>query len=495
MPAAHPPTKPTLLQALGDKRMAAILFLSFASGLPFNLTGFTLQAWLASDGLNIKTIGIFGLAALPYNFKFLWAPLLDRYRPPFLGRRRGWILIYQACLALCIGVMGMCSPTKAPYVLGGIAVLLAFLSASQDIVIDAYRVDTIPASERGLAAAAAAFGYRTAATLAGAVLVLLAASLGWREAFLFVACLMAATMVATLRAPEPAAPGHPPRNLVDAVWQPVRALLRQKGMWGFLLLILLYKAGDALALSLYSTFMIQGMGFSLEELSIAGKFNMTVSVMIGTAFGGWAYLRWGTFRSLLVFGIGQSLTNLLYMWLALAGKNVEVRPGIANEELRFAVGQCSLGAILVASSDKGVASILIGDDPEALVRSLQDQFPRATLIGGNEDYESLVAQVVGFVESPGIGLDLPLDVRGTAFQQRVWQALREIPPGQTASYREIARKMGSPRSIRAVAGACAANAIAVAIPCHRVVRSDGELSGYRWGIERKRALIEREALT
>ena len=149
----------------------------------------------------------------------------------------------------------------------------------------------------------------------------------------------------------------------------------------------------------------------------------------------------------------------------------------------------------MASSDKGVASILIGDDPEALVRSLQDQFPRATLIGGNEDYESLVAQVVGFVESPGIGLDLPLDVRGTAFQQRVWQALREIPPGQTASYREIARKMGSPRSIRAVAGACAANAIAVAIPCHRVVRSDGELSGYRWGIERKRALIEREALT
>ncbi len=171
------------------------------------------------------------------------------------------------------------------------------------------------------------------------------------------------------------------------------------------------------------------------------------------------------------------------------------RAGGANEELRFAVGQCSLGAILVASSDKGVASILIGDDPEALVRSLQDQFPRATLIGGNEDYESLVAQVVGFVESPGIGLDLPLDVRGTAFQQRVWQALREIPPGQTASYREIARKMGSPRSIRAVAGACAANAIAVAIPCHRVVRSDGELSGYRWGIERKRALIEREALT
>jgi AraC family transcriptional regulator of adaptative response/methylated-DNA-[protein]-cysteine methyltransferase len=171
------------------------------------------------------------------------------------------------------------------------------------------------------------------------------------------------------------------------------------------------------------------------------------------------------------------------------------RAGGANEELRFAVGQCSLGAILAASSDKGVAAILIGDDPESLVRSLQDQFPQATLVGGNEDYESLVAQVVGLIEAPGIGLDLPLDVRGTAFQQRVWKALREVPAGSTASYRDIALRIGSPRSVRAVAGACAANAIAVAIPCHRVVRSDGKLSGYRWGIERKRALIDREALT
>jgi AraC family transcriptional regulator, regulatory protein of adaptative response / methylated-DNA-[protein]-cysteine methyltransferase len=170
------------------------------------------------------------------------------------------------------------------------------------------------------------------------------------------------------------------------------------------------------------------------------------------------------------------------------------RAGGAHEELRFAVGQCSLGAILVASSGKGVASILIGQDAEELVRNLQDQFPQATLIGGNKDYEKLVARVVGFVEAPGIGLDLPLDVRGTAFQQRVWKALQAIPAGQTASYQDIACKIGSPRAVRAVAGACAANAIAVAIPCHRVVRSDGALSGYRWGIERKRALLDREAV-
>jgi AraC family transcriptional regulator of adaptative response/methylated-DNA-[protein]-cysteine methyltransferase len=169
------------------------------------------------------------------------------------------------------------------------------------------------------------------------------------------------------------------------------------------------------------------------------------------------------------------------------------RAGGINTDIRFAVGQCSLGAILVAQSDRGVCAILLGDDPDALVRDLQDRFPRARLIGGDADFERLVAVVVGFVEAPGVGLDLPLDVRGTAFQQRVWQALREIPAGQTASYTDIATRIGSPHSVRAVAQACAANALAVAIPCHRVVRQDGGLSGYRWGVERKRALLDREA--
>lgn len=169
------------------------------------------------------------------------------------------------------------------------------------------------------------------------------------------------------------------------------------------------------------------------------------------------------------------------------------RAGGANTEIRFAIGQCSLGAILVAASERGVCAILIGDDPEALARDLQDRFPRATLLGGDAGFEKTVATVVGFVEAPRLGLDLPLDVRGTAFQQRVWQALREIPPGSTASYTEIAARIGAPKSVRAVAGACAANAIAVAIPCHRVVRTDGGLAGYRWGVARKRALLERES--
>jgi AraC family transcriptional regulator of adaptative response/methylated-DNA-[protein]-cysteine methyltransferase len=170
----------------------------------------------------------------------------------------------------------------------------------------------------------------------------------------------------------------------------------------------------------------------------------------------------------------------------------QYRAGGTNEEIKFAVGQTSLGAILVASSKKGVAAILLGNDPDELVRNLQDRFPKSHLIGADRNYEALVARVVAFVEKPGIGLSLPLDVRGTAFQQRVWRALQEIPVGETVSYAEIARRIGCPKAVRAVAGACAENKLAVAIPCHRVVRIDGSLSGYAWGVERKRILLDRE---
>ena len=169
------------------------------------------------------------------------------------------------------------------------------------------------------------------------------------------------------------------------------------------------------------------------------------------------------------------------------------RAGGTGASIHFAVGECSLGSILVAATEQGVCAILLGDDPDALARDLQDRFPKAQLIGGDKGFEQLVAKVVGFVEAPALGLDLPLDVRGTAFQQRVWQALRGIPAGSTASYADIARRIGAPKAVRAVAQACASNAIAVAIPCHRVVRNDGALSGYRWGVKRKRTLLDREA--
>ena len=169
------------------------------------------------------------------------------------------------------------------------------------------------------------------------------------------------------------------------------------------------------------------------------------------------------------------------------------RAGGSGESIRFAVGECSLGSILVAATGKGICAIALGEDPDGLLHDLQDRFPKAQLVGRDKEFEKLVARVVGFVEAPALGLDLPLDVRGTAFQQRVWQALREIPAGATASYAQVAARIGEPKATRAVAQACASNVIAVAIPCHRVIHNDGGLSGYRWGVERKRALLDREA--
>ncbi len=178
----------------------------------------------------------------------------------------------------------------------------------------------------------------------------------------------------------------------------------------------------------------------------------------------------------------------------LGMKPKQYRDGGTGNTIRFAIGECALGSILVASSDKGVCAILLGDDPNVLAHDLEDQFPKANLVGGDRDYEKLVAEVVGFIDSPGKGWHLPLDIRGTAFQRRVWEELQRIPVGATRSYTEIARKIGHPKSVRAVAQACGANALAVAIPCHRVVRKGGDLSGYRWGVERKRRLLQNERM-
>lgn len=196
-----------------------------------------------------------------------------------------------------------------------------------------------------------------------------------------------------------------------------------------------------------------------------------------------------------MYGAGYSSSGRFYeeSTAVLGMTPTEFKAGGAQSEIRFAVGQCSLGAVLVAASARGVCAILLGDDPDALVRDLQDRFKTARLIGADDAFEQWVAQVVGLIESPRVGLALPLDIQGTAFQQRVWQALRGIPAGQTVSYTELAQRIGSPGAVRAVAGACAANPLAVAIPCHRVVRHDGALSGYRWGVERKRVLLCREA--
>ena len=195
-----------------------------------------------------------------------------------------------------------------------------------------------------------------------------------------------------------------------------------------------------------------------------------------------------------IYGAGFNFTGRFYTNFSevLDMTSTTFHSGSMGESIRFAIGDCSLGFILVAATEKGVCAILLGDDPGALARELQDSFPKAQ-VSGDEDFEHVVAKVIGFVEAPSLGLDLPLDVRGTTFQQRVWQALREIPAGSTASYAEIAARIGASKEAYAVAEACAANTLAVAIPCHRVIRKDGSLSGYRWGVARKSALLAREA--
>jgi AraC family transcriptional regulator of adaptative response/methylated-DNA-[protein]-cysteine methyltransferase len=197
----------------------------------------------------------------------------------------------------------------------------------------------------------------------------------------------------------------------------------------------------------------------------------------------------------VIYGAGFSSNGRFYAEAlqTLGMTPTKFRMGGKGELIRFAVGECSLGAILVAATDKGICAVMLDDDPEQLLRELQDRFSKAQLIGGDPDFEHWMAKAIGLVERPALGLELPLDVRGTAFQRRVWEALRAIPIGETASYTEIAARIGAPKAVRAVAQACGSNPIAVAIPCHRVVRNDGALSGYRWGIERKRALLEREA--
>lgn len=202
---------------------------------------------------------------------------------------------------------------------------------------------------------------------------------------------------------------------------------------------------------------------------------------------------------------GQSVTDAIYdagygassrfydEAKQILGMNAKsYRRGGKGEEIRFAVGECSLGSVLVASSEKGICAVFLGDDPQELVHDLEQRFAQAELVGGDEDYEKIVAKVIGFIESPDQKFELPLDLRGTVFQQRVWKALAGIPYGKTVSYGELAEKVGMPKATRAVASACGANPVSIVIPCHRVVRSDGSISGYRWGVERKVKLLEKE---
>jgi len=341
-----------LADIAGNGRVAAALTLGFASGLPFNLSQSTLQAWLASLNVDLKTIGWLTLVGVPYTFKFMWAPLLDRFVPPFLGRRRGWIVLCQVAIALAIAGLGLQAPAEAIYAIATLALLLSFLSASQDVVIDAYRTDTLRPAERGVGSTAAQLGWRLATLLSGAFALILQHYIGWRQTYLLMALLMGVTVVLTLRAPEPERRVVPPRTLRAAVVEPLAELMLRPGAIALIALVVLYKLGDAAALSLSTAFLIQGVGFTAVEVGFAAKTTTIAAILLGTVIGGLAYGRLGLYRSLLVFGILQAATNLLYSWLALSGRDLLVMiTAVGFDNLAGAMGATVFGAFLMAQCD------------------------------------------------------------------------------------------------------------------------------------------------
>ncbi|HQY47851.1 MAG TPA: MFS transporter [Usitatibacteraceae bacterium] len=341
-----------------DRRLAVILLLGFSSGLPLALTGGTLQAWMTVEGVDLSTIGIFTLVGLPYTWKFLWAPLMDRFVPPFLGRRRGWLLVTQLSLAALIAAMAFASPRGDLAWLALLAVAVAFASASQDIVFDAYRTDVAKPEQRGLAAAFTVVGYRVAMLTSGAAaLVLVAGSgfipaLGWKNTYLVMAGLMGLGALATLWGPEPEAAAPPPRSLDEAVWAPLKEFFSRNGAWVLLALIVLYKLGDAFAGSLTTAFLLRGAGFALDDVGYVNKGMGLAATIFGALFGGALMVRLGLYRALMAFGVLQAVSNLAFMALAAAGKSWPLMVfAVGFENLSGGMGTAAFVALLMALCD------------------------------------------------------------------------------------------------------------------------------------------------
>lgn len=328
-----------------------MLPLGFASGLPLALTSGTLQAWLTVAGLDLKTIGIFTLVGLPYTLKFLWAPLMDRLVPPWLGRRRGWMLVTQMSVALGLAAMAVTGPGQRPEILGALALVVAFLSASLDIVFDAYRTDVLLRPERGFGAAVWVNGYRCALLIASAGALLLADYIGWQNTYLLLAALMATGVVTILVSPEPSEPGAAPASLAEAIGGPLKEFFTRPGVVGLLALIVLYKVGDAVAASLQTAFLIGGMGFSVSEVGYVKGIGIGAT-LIGALAGGVAMAKLGMVRSLLIFGLLQAVSNLGFMWLAWMGKSyMALTTSILVENVTGGMGTVAFVALIMSLCD------------------------------------------------------------------------------------------------------------------------------------------------
>ena len=337
------------LEIFRSRRVAVVFLLGFASGLPLALTGGTLQAWMTVSGVDIVTIGIFTLVGVPYTWKFLWSPFMDRYVTPLLGRRRGWIVVMQLMLMFAIVTMGSLNPAAAPWALAGLAIIAAFASSSQDIVIDAYRTELLKPVERGMGAAASVLGYRLAMLISGALALILADQIGWNETYHLMAGLMGLCVFATLWGPEPDVEVQPPKTMTEAVIEPFKEFFSRKGAWLILLLIVLYKLGDAFAGSLTTAFLIRGVDFTPTEVGAINKGMGLIATLVGVVVGGGLMIRLGLFRSLLVFGVLQAVSNLSFMWLAAVGKSyLLMAMAVGVENLAGGMGTAAFVALLMS---------------------------------------------------------------------------------------------------------------------------------------------------
>ncbi len=371
---------PPLLSRLMNRRIGVILLLGFASGLPLELTGQTLQLWLAEgvdkaalammalvpgapdpaglpriaevEGIDLSVIALFSLIGLPYVFKMLWAPLMDRYVPPLLGRRRGWMAVTQLLCAGALVGMALSSPRDSAWTLAFFALIVAFASASQDIVIDAYRTDVLTHEERGFGAAVFVMAYRLAMLVAGGIGAILGDQIGWSTTYLVMAAIMGVGLIGTWLAPPPAQVVKPPATLVAAVVDPLREFLSRRSALWLLVLIVLYKLADAFAASLFSAFLYKGCGFTPTEIGVVRKGVGFFAVMGGMFVGGIAMVRLGLYRSLMVFGVLMILTNLVFVALAEAGHDHTLMvASIIAENVAGGMGTAAFVALLMALCD------------------------------------------------------------------------------------------------------------------------------------------------
>lgn len=337
------------LQIFKSRRITAVTILGFMSGLPLALSSGTLQAWFTVLGIDIKIIGILTIIGLPYTLKFLWAPLMDRFIPPILGRRRGWILITQILIIVGITSLAYSAPDRTIFFAIFLATFVAFTSASQDIVIDAYRTDILHEKERGLGAAVFVMGYRIALLVSGALALIMADRIGWENTYLTMAFIMLCGLLITLFGTVPEEKISPPSSMKEAILGPLKDYFKRDSSIILLLLIILYKLGDAYAASLTTPFLIRGLGFTPTDVGTINKGLGFVSLITGATIGGTLMVRFGLYQSLIYFGILQALSNLSFVLLALTGKNYSMFIfTIAFENFSGGMGTSAFVSLLMA---------------------------------------------------------------------------------------------------------------------------------------------------